>query len=61
MNLDNKELKELFELANKIGKKRYHRLTEELELIYFIMPAPRKITEVAYAAILFASPIPRPS
>lgn len=29
MNLDNKELKELFESANKIGKKRYHRLTEE--------------------------------
>ncbi|PSB11024.1 HNH endonuclease [Pleurocapsa sp. CCALA 161] len=29
MNLENKELKELFKLANKIGKKRYHKLTEE--------------------------------
>lgn len=29
MDLENKELQELFELANKIGKKRYHRLTEE--------------------------------
>lgn len=27
MNIDNKNLKELFEIANKIGKKRYHRLT----------------------------------
>lgn len=29
MNLEDKELKELFNLANKIGKKRYHRLTQQ--------------------------------
>jgi 5-methylcytosine-specific restriction endonuclease McrA len=29
MNLENKDLKELFKLANQIGKKRYHKLTEE--------------------------------
>ncbi|OKH28006.1 HNH endonuclease [Chroogloeocystis siderophila 5.2 s.c.1] len=29
MNLNDRELKELFELADKIGKKRYHKLTEQ--------------------------------
>ncbi|MBD2358897.1 HNH endonuclease [Tolypothrix sp. FACHB-123] len=29
MNLENKELKELFELANRIGNKRYHKLTHK--------------------------------
>jgi 5-methylcytosine-specific restriction endonuclease McrA len=29
VNLENKELKELFELAIKIGSKRYHRLTSQ--------------------------------
>jgi 5-methylcytosine-specific restriction endonuclease McrA len=29
MNLEDKVLKELFELANTIGKKRYHRLTQQ--------------------------------
>lgn len=29
MNLEEEELKELFRLANKIGGKRYHRLTEQ--------------------------------
>lgn len=29
MNFENKELKELFELANKIGNKRYHKLTHQ--------------------------------
>ncbi len=29
MNLETKELEELFKLANKIGKKRYHRLTQQ--------------------------------
>lgn len=28
-NLENKELAELFKLANKIGKKRYHKLTSQ--------------------------------
>lgn len=28
-NLENKELEELFKLANKIGKKRYHKLTQQ--------------------------------
>jgi 5-methylcytosine-specific restriction endonuclease McrA len=29
MNLENQELEELFKLANKTGKKRYHKLTSE--------------------------------
>ncbi len=29
MNLEDKELKELFKIANKIGKKRYHKLTQQ--------------------------------
>ena len=29
MNLENKELQELFKLANKIGCRRYHKLTAE--------------------------------
>ncbi|MGF1542745.1 MAG: HNH endonuclease [Pleurocapsa sp.] len=29
MHLEDKELKELFKLANTIGKKRYHKLTEK--------------------------------
>ena len=29
MNLEDKELKQLFKLANKIGKKRYHKLTQQ--------------------------------
>lgn len=29
MNLENKELKELFKLADKVGKKRYHKLTQQ--------------------------------
>ncbi len=29
MNLENKELQQLFDLANKIGGKRYHKLTAE--------------------------------
>jgi hypothetical protein len=29
MNLEDRELKELFSLADKIGKKRYHKLTEQ--------------------------------
>lgn len=29
MNLEDKELKELFKLADKIGKKRYHKLTQK--------------------------------
>jgi len=29
VNLEEKELKELFELADTIGKKRYHRLTQQ--------------------------------
>lgn len=29
MDLENKKLEELFELADKIGKKRYHKLTEQ--------------------------------
>jgi hypothetical protein len=29
MDLDNKNLQELFELANRIGKRRYHRLTQQ--------------------------------
>lgn len=29
MNLGNKELKDLFKLADKIGKKRYHKLTQK--------------------------------
>ena len=29
MNLEDKQLTELFKLANKIGKKRYHRLTQQ--------------------------------
>ncbi|MEH1907306.1 hypothetical protein [Nostoc sp.] len=29
MSLKDKELKELFELADKIGNKRYHRLTHQ--------------------------------
>ena len=29
MELENKKLKDLFELANKIGNKRYHKLTQQ--------------------------------
>ncbi|UKO96665.1 HNH endonuclease [Nostoc sp. UHCC 0870] len=29
MNLENKQLRELFALANKIGNKRYHKLTHQ--------------------------------
>lgn len=29
MNIENQELKELFKLANKIGKKRYNKLTQQ--------------------------------
>ncbi len=29
MELSNKNLQELFELANQIGGKRYHKLTQE--------------------------------
>ncbi|MFM6279250.1 MAG: HNH endonuclease, partial [Dolichospermum sp.] len=29
MSLENKDIGELFKLADKIGKKRYHRLTEQ--------------------------------
>ena len=29
MNLEDKELKKLFELADKIGKRRYHKLTSQ--------------------------------
>lgn len=29
MDLENKDLKELFQLADKIGKQRYHRLTRQ--------------------------------
>jgi hypothetical protein len=29
MNLQNKDIRELFKLADKIGKKRYNRLTEQ--------------------------------
>lgn len=29
MNFENKELKDLFELANRVGNKRYHRLTRQ--------------------------------
>jgi 5-methylcytosine-specific restriction endonuclease McrA len=29
MNLENKQLKELFKLADKVGKKRYHKLTQQ--------------------------------
>ena len=29
MDLENKKLEELFELADKIGKQRYHRLTDQ--------------------------------
>jgi 5-methylcytosine-specific restriction endonuclease McrA len=29
VNLEDKELKELFKLADKIGKKRYHKLTQQ--------------------------------
>ena len=29
MDLENKDLEELFKLADKIGKKRYHKLTPQ--------------------------------
>jgi hypothetical protein len=40
---------------NSLVYPTYHfaKPTEELELIYFVMPSPRKITEAAYTAILF--------
>jgi hypothetical protein len=29
MNLDNKTLRDLFEIADRLGKRHYHKLTEE--------------------------------
>ena len=29
MNLEDKKLEDLFKLADKIGKKRYHKLTDQ--------------------------------
>ncbi len=55
MQLWNKYSDNSMDEYNSLIYPTYHfaKPTEELELIYFVMPAPRKSPEAAYTAILF--------